>query len=251
MADGNAATKIKPTGLDLLRVPFTSNHISKLPKETRQQIDERKAGKNTIRCTVCNGYHHKSAVHIDYVGHAAVTDRLLDADPKWNWEPLAFAADGNPVTDKAGGMWIKLTVDGVTRLGYGHADGKTGGDAIKEVIGDALRNAALRFGVALEFWHKGDLHAAPEPAIDEIPMSEGDSQPGTKANSRELFETLVKGLRSCRSSQALREWGAAFADDIKKLPPDWASEIRVEYRAEMNAHMDHEIAEEQANEQLA
>ena len=31
---------------------------------------------------------------------------------------------------------------------------------MKERIGDALRNAAMRFGSALELWHKGELHAA-------------------------------------------------------------------------------------------
>ena len=50
-----------------------------------------------------------------------------------------------------------------SRLGYGHAEGKTGGDAVKEVIGDALRNAAMRFGAALDLWHKGDLHSSNEP----------------------------------------------------------------------------------------
>jgi hypothetical protein len=70
--------------------------------------------------------------------------------------------------DENGGMWIKLTVCGVTRLGYGHPDGKKGGDAIKEVIGDALRNAAMRFGAALDLWHKGDLHAV-EPTEAEAP----------------------------------------------------------------------------------
>ena len=29
---------------------------------------------------------------------------------------------------------------------------------MKERIGDALRNAAMRFGAALDLWHKGDLH---------------------------------------------------------------------------------------------
>jgi hypothetical protein len=29
---------------------------------------------------------------------------------------------------------------------------------MKEIIGDALRNAAMRFGAALDLWHKGDLH---------------------------------------------------------------------------------------------
>jgi len=126
----------KPSGLDLLRVPFDAHHISYLPK---------------------------GGVKLAYVGHAALTDRLLDADPHWTWEPLAMSPDGLPVFDGFGGMWIKLTVCGVTRLGYGHAGNKEGGDAIKEVIGDALRNAAMRFGAALDLWHKGDLHKEEEP----------------------------------------------------------------------------------------
>lgn len=73
------------------------------------------------------------------------------------------------------------------------------------------------------------------------------AQAAAKGNSRELYETLQKGLRACRSSRQLREWGEAFADDIKKLPKDWADEIRTEYKKEMNAFLDHEIAEEQAN----
>lgn len=162
----------KPTGLDLLRVPFEPHQISKLPKETRAQIDERKSNRNAMvfNCPICGGHHHKSAVHLDYVGHAALTDRLLDCDPQWNWEPLAIGDDGAPKLDRNGGMWIRLTVCGVTRLGYGHADGKSGGDAVKEIIGDALRNAAMRFGAALDLWHKGQLHA--DTANDDAPADQ-------------------------------------------------------------------------------
>jgi hypothetical protein len=110
-------------------------------------------------------YLPKGGAKLAYVGHAALTDRLLDADPQWTWEPLALDSLGLPATDDLGGMWIKLTVCGVTRLGYGHAGSKTGGDAVKEVIGDALRNAAMRFGAALDLWHKGELHAEPEHVI--------------------------------------------------------------------------------------
>ena len=152
--------KPKPEGLALLREPFPANQISKLPKPTAAQTkavkDDFKAG---IRCEVCGGWHHPKVVHLDYVGHAALTDRLLDADPHWNWEPVAFTEKGTPAIDQNGGMWIKLTVCGVTRFGYGHPDGKTTADGIKETIGDALRNAAMRFGAALDLWHKGDLHA--------------------------------------------------------------------------------------------
>lgn len=123
------------TGLALLRQPFPEHQISYLPK---------------------------GGVKLAYVGHAALTDRLLDADPAWHWEPLSMSTDGLPVMDDRGGMWIKLTICGVTRLGYGHAGTKTGGDAIKEIIGDALRNAAMRFGAALDLWHKGDLHVDEE-----------------------------------------------------------------------------------------
>lgn len=146
--------------LQKLREPFPPHHISKLPKESRKQIDERKADRNKMvwKCEVCGGAHHKDAVHLDYVGHAAATDRLLDTDPAWVWEPLAVDQRGLPAFDENGGLWIKLTICGVTRLGYGSADGKTGGDAKKEIIGDAIRNAGMRFGMALDLWHKGDLH---------------------------------------------------------------------------------------------
>lgn len=156
-------SEAKKTGLELLREPFPANQISKLPKPTARQTEEvRKDFSKGIRCQVCGAWHHPKVVHLDYVGHAALTDRLLDCDPLWNWEPLACDERGFPAFDQIGGMWIKLTVCGVTRLGYGAADGKKGSDAIKEVIGDALRNSAMRFGAALDMWHKGDLHVAAE-----------------------------------------------------------------------------------------
>lgn len=170
----NAQTKIKkadpPEGLALLREPFPPHHISKLPKPTKAQTkavaDDFKKG---VRCELCGSWHHPDVVHLDYVGHAALTDRLLDTDPEWSWEPCAFTEQGLPAFDPSGGLWIRLTVCGVTRLGYGHAAGKQNQDPgarEKEVIGDALRNAAMRFGAALDLWHKGDLHAD-EPVAPE------------------------------------------------------------------------------------
>lgn len=149
-----------------MRTPFPPHHISKLPKPTKAQTDEVRADfKKGIRCEVCGGWHHPKVVHLDYVGHAALTDRLLDVDPSWNWEPIAMDSNGLPAIDGEGGLWIRLTVNGVTRIGYGDAQGKAGGDAMKERIGDALRNAAMRFGAALDLWHKGDLH--PEEVTEE------------------------------------------------------------------------------------
>lgn len=165
----DAGKKENLTGLELLRSPFPKHMISKLPKPTRKQTDEVKSDfKKGIRCKLCGGWHHRDVVHLDYVGHAALTDRLLDCDPLWDWEPMAREERGLPLLDEHGGMWITLTVCKVTRYGYGHADGKRGGDALKETIGDALRNAAMRFGAALDLWHKGDLHADEEPTAPEV-----------------------------------------------------------------------------------
>ena len=41
---------------------------------------------------------------------------------------------------------------------------------MKERIGDALRNAAMRFGAALDLWHKGELHAHLE--ADDAPVND-------------------------------------------------------------------------------
>jgi len=112
-----------PENAAALRKPFPKSAIGKLPKGGAQ---------------------------LDYVGHAATTDRLLEVDPEWTWEPVAFDENGLPAM-QGRNLWIKLTVCGVTRYGVGD------GTSIKECIGDAIRNAAMRFGVALDLWAKEDL----------------------------------------------------------------------------------------------
>jgi hypothetical protein len=128
-----------------LRKPFDKKAVGKLPKPY-------KADSEKGNCRECGGYHGLPAMHLDYVGHAAVTtDRLLAVDPEWTWEPMATDEYGNPQPDAAGNLWIRLTVCGVTRIGVG--DGAT----MKIRIGDAIRNAAMRFGVALDLWSKEEL----------------------------------------------------------------------------------------------
>ena len=127
-----------------LREPFPANQIGKLPK---------------------------GGIQLDFVGHGFITQRLLDVDPAWNWEPVALDAHGLPLLDEFGGLWIKLTVAGITRLGYGDAGGRKGPDATKVAIGDALRNAGMRFGLALDLWCKGDPDV-PAPAKPRNPADE-------------------------------------------------------------------------------
>ena len=132
-----------------LRKPFDANQIRIFPKNAGS-----KAG-------------------LSYVGHAALTDRLLQADPEWTWEPVANPSSlGLPIVGAGVEMWIKLTIGGVSRYGYGDAQDKKGGNAVKEAIGDALRNAAMRFGVALDLWHKGgDLYDAGQAPAQQEPIA--------------------------------------------------------------------------------
>lgn len=267
----------KPTGLALLRVPFEAHQISKLPKPTKKQTDEVRADfKKGIRCKICGGWHHPDVVHLDYVGHAALTDRLLDCDPEWNWEPLAVGEDGAPKLDNNGGMWIRLTVCGVSRLGYGHPDGKSGGDAIKEVIGDALRNAAMRFGAALDLWHKGKLHDdstgdgdtppanepkqpaqpkshTPHPDAEDmldwgLTLSAEDAQGnryevGTlgKADSKAVFATLQTAMRSSSTPAELHHWAHESAAQIWSLNATARHHLRERFDA-MEDHLKKEAA---------
>jgi hypothetical protein len=227
-----------------LREPFPAHQISKLPKETKKQADDRKAdqGKGIWPpvCKVCGGYHHPKAVHLDYVGHAALTDRLLDADPRWSWEPVAFGQDGMPALDRNGGMWIRLTVAGVTRLGYGSADGKSGGDAVKELIGDALRNAAMRFGAALDLWHKGDLHVSEEaeepkaPATAEEPVKPGPFNPKPPATPTlaERANRLTATLEAAKTQDDLRrtfDRASGLCADLDAADPERLVELTALY----------------------
>lgn len=142
-------------GLKKLREPFAPNQIGKLPK---------------------------AGMQLDFVGHAVITARLLDVDPLWEWEPLARDEHGMPLLDEFGGLWIRLTVCGQSRIGYGEADGKKSALAVKIAIGDALRNAGMRFGMALDLWTKNDLEAPPPPA---------PSDPEMDAALAELGDTCV------------------------------------------------------------
>jgi hypothetical protein len=173
--------------LKKLREPFPAHQISKLPKPTIGFDEYKKLPK--AKCSECGGYHPTTnTIHLDYVGHAALTARLLDVDPEWTWKPLSYGEDGLPRFDDEGGLWIILTVCGVSRFGYGNAKNNQWADIgarIKEVIGDALRNAAMRFGCALELWHKGDLY------LDDEHEDTPEAKTKTETTATIIFKEML------------------------------------------------------------
>lgn len=160
-----------------LRAPFLDAQIGKLPRVWCSACREapRNASCSNHKmdtCRVCRNRITSAHLHLDYVGHAAVTNRLLEVDPVWNWRPATKEElESLPPIDRAKEMWLALTVLGVTRWGIGDGSGRGGTDGTKIMIGDALRNAAMRFGVALDLWSKEDLSAKAEAeaeAKDEV-----------------------------------------------------------------------------------
>lgn len=201
--------------LKKLREPFEKNQITLKPKPYEKDSPKGK-------CKECGGYHGLPAMHLEAVGHAALTHRLLEVDLLWGWEPLSLDANGLPQIDKDGGLWIKLTVCGMTRLGYGDAQGKTGPDATKERIGDALRNAAMRFGAALDLWHKGGvLDLDPErhetPLADKWVMKAGGAT--TEAALATVWADGVAEISEKGDKAAYNEFKAAVTERKKELVP--------------------------------
>lgn len=203
----------------ILRAPFPETQVGRLPQPVKRGDENKMRCEESVGRAVsadgyyCGGYHARS-VHLSYVGHAALTARLLDADPRWNWEPVAVDPHGLPAIVN-GGLWIRLTVAGVTRLGYGDAPGKN--NATKELIGDALRNAAMRFGAALDLWSKEDLRAEttePEGPSENRP-SQGSGSGGGSG-------------RPAGSAQGAQQGGAVVVDEDKRTA--WRQRIlSIEY----------------------
>jgi hypothetical protein len=227
-----------------LREPFAPQEVRHLPRVWCGACkNSRGQGCQKHRITKCGKCKQKmpDGGHIDlaYVGHAEATNRLLNVDPFWDWEPLTVDERGLPQVDGYRGLWIRLTVCGMSRLGYGHAGDKTGGDAVKEVIGDAIRNAGMRFGMALDLWTTSDLEiiesgADPReqdakdsgqsaPSLPAAVKQAGDAEP--QESREQAFARLTEQYRNCwtnplaLSQIRLEGKKLGFSEDRVQGPP--------------------------------
>lgn len=233
-------------GLTRLRATFPAEEVGKLPKGTCKACRDmarqyRACDSHTFvrRCAECGGSHSSATVHLDYVGHADLTARLLEVDPYWTWEPFSQEQIlALPPTLRDAGLWINLTVLGVTRPGFGDAQGKTGPNAVKEMIGDALRNAGMRFGIALDLWAKGDRNYAkapdetPEPQVADPQAAAQAAAPNAdlEASSRHTRHEVLDDMTLADMPEVDRpRWHthmAAWNDTYAALPPEVQAEVQ-------------------------
>lgn len=144
-----------------LRAPFPPERVGKLPKAGRE---------------------------FDFVGHAWVTDRLIEVDPEWTYELGDRYERGQQTV-----QWITLTVCGVTRPGVGIVSSRKD-DLEKELVSDALKNAAMRFGVALDCWAKEESHAPAEKPAEMVRDHPADNaKKAARAAAREAAKAAAQG----------------------------------------------------------
>lgn len=132
----------------------------------------------------------KAGHQLDYVGHADITLILIAVDPCWNWEPLAYDERGRPLIDLEDGrlvLWGRLIVHGKAVICVGTCEARKG-DPEKELIGDLLRNGAMRFGIGTRLWSKAH-DDGPRPAA-AAPRTSADPDRSSTPPSRAQLAKL-------------------------------------------------------------
>lgn len=215
---------------EMLREPFPDHQIGHKPQPwCRACLDAAKKhcdNHQLINCKVCRQRITFAHIDLDYVGHAAVTLRLLEVDPHWVWWPMPdkerILFDFPPAGE--GGMWIWLDVLGHVRPGLGETEGGQlrGANRVKALMSDAIKNASMRFGVAIETWSKEDLAgnvAAAAEEADEKTRADAPPDPDRRdwarefaaAETQEAFDALAA---ECRKAGEFE--GAALASARSK-----------------------------------
>lgn len=156
----------------------------------------------------------KGGAQLDFVGHADITRILIEVDPCWRWVPIDWE-NGRPrihVENGIATMWGELTLLGQSRLGVGscRADKQ---DLDKELVSDFLRNAAMRFGIALSLWTKQEWEdLGGKPTVIPIRKPSDKDTPATS-------DVIKKFLKACE----VRVVPSAFQAVPSELLPSSAS----------------------------
>ena len=177
----------------------------------------------------------RNGINLAYVSHADITKILIEIDPNWNWQPVAWD-NGRPAINVENGtatMWATLTLLGKSLLGVGSVRSDKQ-DLDKELIGDFLRNASMRFGIALSLWSKQDwsdnttIVRTPEVkrSIQNHPTSQLDEREITPAEVAEIFggevvtEAVITPIKSTSVGGVISEKQKGLISKLAKEKVD-------------------------------
>ena len=144
----------------------------------------------------------KGGTQLDYMGHADVTLALIQVDPLFEYGWLTNE-DGSMKIAVSGDLYVLegwMKVHGQIRQGVGTCE-KRKTEYHKELIGDLLRNCAMRFGIATTLWSKAERHEWGAPQ---------------DPSAAKAFEMLRQETANLEADQrrSVREWWTAEYGDI-------------------------------------
>ena len=179
----------------------------------------------------------KGGTQLDFVGHADITRILIEIDPLWWWEPCGWV-NGRPAIHVENGMatmWGFLYVHDKPLLGVGsvRADKQ---ELDKELVGDFLRNAAMRFGISLALWTKNEWEDlgghAPAPQRQIIKARPKPTADVDITSTLPVYQEVIgKFVRACEDANLDHEKVADHAGvDLTKATNGDMTKLRAAFK---------------------
>jgi hypothetical protein len=169
--------------------------------------------------------HKGNGRTVDYVEWHTVADVLDRTAPKW-----AHSVKDNRSIGDFAVVTVAITIDGITRegIGTGSARSETG---IKKAEHDALKRAAVKFGIARDLYKKEvasidtgvSLEFPADPVAKTLAEMVTTKQLGMiRAVAREAAVDADKeclDILNCRVSELSRRAASALIDHLRELKP--------------------------------
>jgi hypothetical protein len=172
----------KETTTELFDVNEAQNNVldfSSTLRELRKTVDP-----NLIRQRAGRRDRNGNVHMVEYVEWHTVADILDEHAPNWGHTVKDIRPIGDIIT-----VTVAITIDGVTREGVG--TGKTASETgIKKAEHDALKRAAVKFGIARELYKR------------EFDLIEQDEN-GTPTEPRQTTDPVAKSLGDMVTSKQL------------------------------------------------
>lgn len=194
-------------------------NFSSTLRELRHSVDP-----NLVRQRAAHRDQSGNVHMVDYVEWHTVADILDENASNWGHSIKDIRAIGDIVT-----ITVAITIDGVTRegIGTGRASSETG---IKKAEHDALKRAAVKFGIARDLYKRefepvADVHV---PVISTERQAAVSSDPvsrslGDMVTAKQLG--MIRAIARENNLDADAECGSVFRCGVNELSKRAASDL--------------------------
>ncbi|MGA9772061.1 MAG: Rad52/Rad22 family DNA repair protein [Blastocatellia bacterium] len=151
---------------------------------------------------------------VDYIDWHTAADILDQVCPDWSHEVRDIAVIGNLVAVTAA-----ITIKGITRCGVG-VDSALDERGIKSAEHDALKRAAVKFGLARSLYTRGQNR---QKAVSQSGSNQKNAKEGDGVTEKQL--SAIYAIAKAKSLDALLESMALFKCEPEQLSRSDASDL--------------------------